>query len=268
VAHSRSPSMHAAAFSALGIDAAYELLRIPAGEPEAVEEALRQYAVRGGGNVTVPHKAPAAQALDEASPAVRQTGACNCFWQTVSGLLAGDNTDVAGIESVLRDLLRERPPRDVLVLGAGGAGAATAIAAGRLRASKIHVANRTPIHAERLVRRLGALGLPARVEGWPAAGTFDVIVNATTLGLHPDDPLPASFDRVKAGFALDLVYPRPSSDPDAETTRWIRSARARGIEANDGLEVLVRQAAACYPHWFGVDAPLEALRQGARHQGP
>lgn len=268
MAHSRSPSMHAAAFSALGIDAAYELLRIPAGDAEAVETALRQHAVRGGGNVTVPHKAPAALALDEATPAVRQTGACNCFWQTDSGLLVGDNTDVAGIESVLRELLQERPPRDVLVLGAGGAGAATAIAAGRIRASMIHVANRTPIRAGRLVRRLRALGLPARVEGWPAAGTFDVIVNATTLGLNADDPLPASFDRVTARLALDLVYPRPSSDPDAETTPWIRSARARGIEANDGLEVLVRQAAACYPHWFGVEAPLEALRQGARRLGP
>lgn len=260
--------MHAAAFSALGIDAAYELLRIPADDPEAVEEALRQHAVRGGGNVTVPHKAPAALALDEASPAVRQTGACNCFWQTDSGLLVGDNTDVAGIESVLRDLLEERPPRDVLVLGAGGAGAAAAIAAGRVGASKICVANRTPIRAERLVRRLRVLGLPARVEGWPAAGAFDVIVNATALGLHPDDPLPASFDRVTARLALDLVYPRPSSDPAAETTPWIRSARARGIQANDGLEVLVRQAAACYPHWFGMEGPLDALRQGARHHGP
>lgn len=267
MAHSRSPSMHAEAFSALGIDATYELIRIPADEPEAVGEALRRHAGRGGGNVTVPHKAPAAVALDEAWPAVRQTGACNCFWQTDSGRLAGDNTDVAGIESVLRDLLSERPPGDVLVLGAGGAGAAAAIAAGRLRAPTIRVANRTPIRSERLVGRLRSMGLPARAEPWPAAGTCDVIVNATALGLQPDDAPPASFDRVTARLALDLVYPRRSSDPDAETTAWIRSARARGIEATDGLEVLVRQAAACYPHWFGMEAPLDALRRGARRHG-
>jgi len=264
VEHSRSPAMHAAGFAALGVEAEYGLERVPADAPERIAAVLRRHAARGGGNVTVPHKAPAALALDEPSAAVCETGACNCFWQTEEGRVAGDNTDVTGIETVLRGLLRGRPPGEVLVLGAGGAGAAAAVAAGRLAPSTIRVANRTPARAERLVARLRERGLPARAAAWPAAGTCDVVINATSLGLDPKDPPPASFDRLTAGRALDLVYAPAASEPEAGTTDWVRAARARGLQAVDGLEVLVRQAAACYPHWFGVEAPLDALRRGVR----
>lgn len=265
VRHSRSPAMHAEAFAALGLDAEYGVARLATDADEDVAAALRTHAASGGGNVTVPHKGRAARALDLPTEAVRQTGACNCFWATASGELAGDNTDIAGIETALGELLAGRRPGDVLVLGAGGAAAAAAVAAGRLEARRIHVANRTPARAGRLVGRLLELELDAHVAAWPAAGTCDVVVNATSLGLQPGDPPPASFDRVTARLVLDLVYPPPAVDPDS-TTAWVRAARARGLEAADGIEVLVGQAAACYPHWFGVEAPLEALRRGARRR--
>ena len=255
--------MHAEAFAELGLEAEYAPARLPTRDPGAVAAALRRHAATGGGNVTLPHKTRAALALDEPTPAVRATGACNCFWQTDDGRLAGDNTDVEGVEAVLRELLGGRRLEEVLVLGAGGAGAAVAVAVGRLGPGLIRVTNRTSARARRLVERLRALGLDARCEPWPPAGPFDVIVNATTLGLDPVDPPPVSFDRVTARVALDLVYPAVGAETGS-TTDWVRAARARGIEATDGLEVLVRQAAACYPRWFGVDAPLAALRRGAR----
>lgn len=266
VVHSRSPAMHAEAFAVLGLEAEYRLLRVPADEPEAVAPALRRHAGAGGGNVTAPHKAHAALALDEAMPAVQETGACNCFWETGHGRLAGDNTDVTGIENLLRDRLAGVPAGDVLIVGAGGAAAAAAVAAGRHRAVLLRVANRTPARAESLVRRLRGLGLPARAEPWPPAGTCDVVINATPLGRERGDAPPVSFDRVTARLALDLVYPS-SSGFDAATTDWVRSARARGIEAVDGLEVLARQAAACYPHWFGVEVPVDVLQRAARAGG-
>jgi shikimate dehydrogenase len=255
--------MHAEAFAALGLEAEYGVARLETDDEEDVARALRTHAASGGGNVTVPHKARAARVLDLPTRAVRETGACNCFWISASGALAGDNTDIAGIEKVLDELLAGRRPDDVLILGAGGAAAAAGVAAGRLEARRIHVANRTPARATLLVARLRQLGLDAYAAAWPAAGTCDVVVNATSLGLHPDDPPPASYDRVTARLALDLVYPSRDADPDA-TTSWIRAARARGIEGADGIEVLVHQAAACYPHWFGVEAPLDALRRGVR----
>ena len=262
VEHSLSPRMHAAGFAALGIDAEYVRLRVPAGPrgndglATAVERAMRELGASGGGNVTVPHKGRAAGALDEVSEAVRRTGACNCFWMTAGKKLAGDNTDVTGIASVLNEMLEGRAPVDVLVLGAGGAAAAAALAAARLGAPVVRVANRTPARASRLVGGLRESGIAAETEPWPVAGQADVIVNATTLGLAATDPLPASFDHVTTRLALDLVYPALGE----AGTAWTRAAAERGIQAADGLEVLVRQGAACYPHWFGVEAPLAALR--------
>lgn len=266
VTHSLSPRMHRAGFAALGIEADYVLERVPASGGAvdvagAVANSMRRLAATGGGNVTIPHKAAAASALVDATEPVRLTGACNCFWQSEDGRLAGDNTDVVGIAAVLEDLLGGRTPRDVLVLGAGGAAAAAVVAAARLRAPVVRLANRTPARATRLAAQLRRAGIPARAEPWPAAGTSDVIVNATSLGLHAEDPLPASFDRVTARLVLDLVYDSAPGRPGGGTP-WTRAATERGIEAADGREVLVRQGAACYPHWFGREVPLEALRRG------
>ena len=271
VEHSLSPRMHAAGFAALGIDAEYVRLRVPVGpsgeeaRTAAVEQAMRELGASGGGNVTVPHKGRAAHVLDEMSDAVRRTGACNCFWTTAGNRLAGDNTDVTGIASVLSELLEGRAPADVLVLGAGGAAAAGALAAAWLGVSVVRVANRTPARAARLVNGLREAGITAETEPWPVAGQADVIVNATTLGLAETDPLPASFDRVTARLALDLVYPAVAG---AAGTAWTRAAAERGIRAADGLEVLVRQGAACYPHWFGVEGPVSALRAALAGNAP
>lgn len=266
VEHSLSPRMHAAGFAALGVEAEYVPMRVPGVEGASVEGAMRDLAATGGGNVTLPHKGRAALALDEMTDTVRETGACNCFWAADAGQLAGDNTDVTGIAEVLEGMLEGHGPGEVLILGAGGAAAAAAVAVHRLGASAVRIANRTPVRAARLAARLQRNGRAARPEPWPAAGTCDVVINATSLGLVANDPLPASFDRVTARFALDLVYAKvpvesDTGDDPAVGTAWTRAAAVRGIPAVDGLEVLVRQGAACYPRWFGVEAPVETLRR-------
>lgn len=244
--------MHEAGFAALGLDAAYRLHRVPADDPGAVGAAMRALE-GGGGNVTVPHKAAAAAALDEASEAVTATGACNCFWFTGDGRLAGDNTDVEGIATVLADRLPGDPPGRVLVLGAGGAAAAAGIAAARRGAGTVIVSNRTASRAATLVDRLRANGVAAMTAEWPAIAEADVVINATSLGLRDDDSLPAEFGAQPPRLVIDLVYGEAG-------TAWTRHAAANGIEAVDGLEILLWQGAACYPRWFGVDAPLEVLR--------
>jgi shikimate dehydrogenase len=82
---------------------------------------------------------------------------------------------------------------------------------------------------------------------------FDIAVNATSLGLRDGDSLPLDLEAVHAAAALDLVY-RPGE------TAWTRHARAIGIPACDGTEVLVLQGAAAFAHWWGREAPLDAMR--------
>lgn len=254
VSHSMSPVMHLAGFSALGIEAQFVLCQIPADRPELVEAEMRRLASAGGGNVTVPHKMAAAQALDRPTKSVTSLGACNCFWEPEPGILAGDNTDVYGIQRSLENRLATHLPRQVLVLGAGGAAAAAGLAAAQLGASAVHVFNRTPGRARILVNRLQAAGVTASVVEGSPSGEYDVVINATPLGLHEGDPLPVTFDCVSPGLVLDLVY-------GMRQTEWTRVAEAAEIEWIDGREVLLHQGAACYPLWFGTEAPLESMRR-------
>lgn len=287
VGHSLSPAIHRAAFEALDIDARYRTVDVDAG---GLEGALRAAARRGGGNVTLPHKRRAAELLDEPSRLVRATGACNCFWPRVGGGLAGENTDVQGFLAAVGGLMGGGwPARRVLLLGAGGAAAAVLAACLRAGAGFVDVLDRTPRRARAMARRVGGDGSPVRVIGAMGRGgvgtapgrggpsavpdraerpaalalpagapgePYDLVVNATSVGLAASDPLPVSLEGLGSAAVLDLVY-------GEHETAWVREARERGQLASDGLAMLVEQAAASLTCWLGVEPPREVMREAA-----
>lgn len=264
VDHSLSPVIHAAAFDALGLEARYVAVRTL--DPE-LPHLLRAFARSGGGNVTVPHKLTARKALDRATAAARATGACNCFWASDDGSLVGDNTDVGGFLAAVRSW-REAPELSgarILLLGAGGAARAVAAACVEAGAGHIEVRNRTVARARELVRRFEGKGpkMSAGPLSSDRAGTdvlrFDLVVNATSLGLEDQDPLPLDLRRMEVGAVFDLVYGEAG-------TRWTRHAADIGIPAVDGLDMLVRQAGLSLQRWFQADPPLEEMRQAAEDQ--
>ena len=250
VEHSLSPRIHNAAFRALGIDAHYVARRLRGEHVPRLARALA--AAGGGGNVTVPHKQRILAALDAPSETVQRTGACNTFWAGPLGV-HGENTDVAGFrQAAAHHGVALRDAR-VLLLGAGGAAAAVIAALLEEAVGRVDVANRTPARAAELVGRFAALG-PVRAVPQPAASEYDVVVNATSLGLDPRDPLPLPPGELRPGTrVLDLVY-APGG------TRWVHAARAHGCPAFDGAEMLLRQAAAAFRCWTGREAPLDVMR--------
>jgi shikimate dehydrogenase len=253
VAHSLSPSMYRAAFGRLGIDASYEAVRVPGGDLDALEREMRDLAASGGGNVTVPHKEDAARIVDVVRPYAKRTGACNCFWLDDSGRLVGDNTDVGGFLHATGDLDGlDLAGAKVLLLGAGGAARAVAVACESAGVRRLDVHNRTAERAERLIEELG-LEKIARTVAVPAGSvtTYELVVNSTSLGIEPVDLLPVSFGDVRVRFAFDLVYGRGG-------TEWTRAAAFAGVPATDGLSMLVRQAVLSLERWFGV----ESIREG------
>jgi shikimate dehydrogenase len=262
VEHSLSPVFQNAALEAEGVDARYLALRCSG---EDLPGLLRGIARAGGaGNVTVPHKAAAAAIVEAPSAAVRLTGACNTFWHE-GGVIHGDNTDVAGAHDALRHHFGSRfEGGRAVVLGAGGASRAVILALDTLGVREIEVRNRTVARARALVKAL-APGV-SLTELHAFQGPMDaslepsvsLVVNATTLGLGPDDPSPYPVEELPDTVALhDLVY-RPGE------TRWVREARARGIEAFDGREMLLRQGMAAFERWCGRPAPEEVMRQALR----
>ncbi len=254
VGHSMSPTIQNAAFSAADVDGVYLAVRCASDDLHGFMRGLSR--ADGGGNITLPHKEKAASVVDVASPAVRRTGACNTFWGDEDGRVHGDNTDVDGFRRALGSFVEGSPAGiRVLLLGAGGAARAALMGLLEEGADEVLIFNRTAERARAVARRIG--GQKARVapvlEGLRSE-SFDLVVNATRLGLGESDPSPLDFEILnRVGAAMDLVYAK-------KTTPFVRAAEALGIRATDGGEMLVQQAAASFERWWSTPAPVEVMR--------
>jgi shikimate dehydrogenase len=260
IEHSRSPLIHQLFARQTGQNITYE--RIDA-EPAAFETAVRGFGAAGGKgmNVTVPHKEAAFELVDELSDRAQAAGAVNTI-SIERGRLRGDNTDGVGF---MRDLVtnhRQRvEDRSVLVLGAGGAarGILGPLLAAKPRA--IVLANRTPERARDLVAQLGA---PARLETAAFANlaelpAFDIVINATSAGLHGEvPPFPASLVNDKT-FCYDLVY----GVNETPFVHWALQAGAG--QAVPGWGMLVEQAAESFFIWRGVRPDTAPVRKQLGH---
>jgi shikimate dehydrogenase len=248
IGHSLSPVMHNAAIRLLGLDAVYVAWGTPPGALATALSALA--AVGAAGNVTVPHKEAAERCVARKTELCARVGACNTFW-TEQGTLVGDNTDVAGILTALRQLDVDGPG-SWLVVGTGGAARAVAVAAGEAKAD-LHVLSRDAARARDFADWARGRGVRAS----PARGSLnpDVAINATPAGWKEGDPLPVDLDSAaRLRGALDLVY-APGG------TRWVRALRAAGVAVQDGREVLLHQGAAAFERFFpDQGAPLDAMR--------
>jgi shikimate dehydrogenase len=253
VRHSLSPALHNAAFRALDLDWAYLAFEVAAGEGAAAVEAMRTLGIDGL-NVTMPHKADAARAVDRLSPVAERLGAVNTVVRR-GGVLAGESTDGDGFMAALRqDEGFDPAGRRCLVVGAGGAARAVVLALADAGAAHVVVAGRTPENVARAAALAGDRGRVGTVE---EAGDVDLVVNATPVGMGGNRDLPLDPTRLGPGqVVVDLVY-HPLVTP------LVEAARARGAVAVNGLGMLIHQAALAFRLWTGEDPPLEVMSAAA-----
>jgi len=274
ISHSRSPAMHTAALEAMGlaVEWSYGAIEI---SPEGFEARVRTMAGEGfaGANVTVPHKVAALAIGTEATPAAAQIGAANTLSFRGDGI-AADNTDAAG---VIESLPESPDGKRALVLGAGGS-ARAAIWALREAGAEVSVWNRTGEKALRLAHELAATAISIGDSEFLPVQDFDLVLNATTVGLAaanaPGFGLGAGPDRgapdLKAlrvpadalnenQVVVDLVY-------GTAQTQLAAAAQAAGARVVDGLDVLVHQGAASLRIWTGMEPPTEIMRRAARER--
>tara|TARA_B100000809_G_scaffold110443_1_gene109020 strand:+ start:7337 stop:8176 length:840 start_codon:yes stop_codon:yes gene_type:complete len=254
ILHSKSPEIQNRAFEAAGVDGVYVALQCKEEDLEGFMVSIARSG--GGGNITLPHKEKAAAIVEIASEAVVQTGACNTFWGDERGRIHGDNTDVDGFRSALSFFIGSVPSGiRVLLLGGGGAARASLLGLIDEGADEIVIFNRTPERARSMSRRIGGertrvIPVLEEIEG----EDFDLVINATCLGLEENDASPMDLERLGCvGAAMDLVYGR-------HVTPFVRAAEAMDIRATDGAEMLVRQGAASFERWWGIPAPVEVMR--------
>ncbi len=252
IEHSLSPAMHNAAFAALGMtDWRYEKMAIP---PDIVRHSLKQMRENGviGVNVTIPHKR-AVMPHVRPDEIARRVGAVNTIDFRDN---SATNTDVQGFmgDLMAHDVL----PRGlrVVILGAGGAARAAVyglVESGAL----VQIVNRTPENSAKLISEMR---VDAEVADLSAVATTDVIVNCTSVGLYPhidESPLPDDAIFKRGVVLYDMIY-RPAQ------TRLMRQVEAAGGQAIGGLGMLVRQGAAAFTIWTGIDAPIVTMFNAAK----
>jgi shikimate dehydrogenase len=191
--------------------------------------------------------------LDRIDPEARAVGAANTIVNR-EGVLIGCNTDAKGALEALRRAGYKGGMR-CLVAGAGGAARAAVFALMR-EGGEVFIVNRTPSKAEALARefRCRALGMEEL-----SGGLFDVVVQATSAGMHPrkdECSLPAEVLE-GARIAMDMVY-------NPLETVFLSRARAAGAETVDGLVMFVHQAAEQFRLWTGLTPPIECMDRTAR----
>lgn len=256
VEHSLSPRIHNASFAADGLDYVYVALDV---EPEDLSSAVRGTAALGlrGFNVTMPHKQAMLQLLDSLDEGAQISGAVNTVVIEDHGL-RGYNTDGYGMVEACNEAGIVLAGRSVLLLGAGGAAAAIALAFGEAGAG-LRIVNRSIEHARELADKLRGAGLK-KVEVYPhgaldeSAREADVIVNATSLGMKEEDPLPVPIEYLDEGKAVcDAVY-----HPGRET-QLIRQARKRGACVVTGERMLLYQGVLAQKLWTGRQPNVKAM---------
>ena len=271
--------MHNAAFAALGLDWCYLAFEVA---PEHLRAALAGAGAMNfsGLNLTVPHKLLALEMVDVLDDSARTWGAVNTIrfegqngngdWRPLADFDAvgqgrplarrtqGFNTDADGIARSLReDLGLELRGAKVFLLGAGGAGRAIALKLASENVAELFLVNRTPAKAEEIAAEIHRRFPTVRVVvGYPPA-EVDLLINATSLGLQPQDVLPldtARFPLTRTRAFYDTIY-RPSATP------LLQAARAAGIPTANGLGMLLYQGAKALEIWTGKTAPVAVMRR-------
>ncbi len=241
---SRSPDMHNAAFAKSRISGRY--LKFPSSSLDSVGDCIRGYDIRGL-NVTIPYKEMIIPYLDEIDADAKEAGAVNTIVNNY-GVLKGYNTDIDGIERSLRLAGCSLRGKKVLIMGSGGASRAGIVAAKR-NGSKVSITGRN----EEVVSLLSSeFGVEALNEG-SSASDFDVIMNATPIGMYGEGNYPADIGELREDqTVLDMVY---GSD-----TLLIGNASKAGCSIATGEDMLAMQGARSFELWTGRKGLFETMR--------
>ena len=249
VEHSLSPLMHNAALSVLGLEGVYSRRRVDErGMAEAASEMRLD--ILHGANITMPHKGVAARLADRLSTDAERAGSVNTWTREGSGQITGHSTDVEAIRRVWE---KAGLPTDcpVLLVGAGGAAAAAAVA---LENQVLWCSARRPEAVESLRERVNVAVRPLPWgENLPGA----VLVNATPIGMRGGE-FPSRLLEVSSGL-FDMAY-----RADQKDTAAIRWTRDRGLALADGPAMLVAQAEASFQLWTGHRPPAGVMERAVR----
>jgi 3-dehydroquinate dehydratase/shikimate dehydrogenase len=245
IAHSLSPAIMNAAFRRENVNGVY--LGLHAKTLKDLLNCVREIPIHGI-SVTMPYKEAILPYLDNTDAHTTKIGACNTVVRAQDGKLYGFNTDAAGIVRPLERRLSTLEGARILVIGAGGA-ARAAVFGLKERGCEVYILNRSLGPAKKLAHQAHA-----RIMKRPDLKklAFDVIINATPVGMGNTKESPLQDKEINARYVFDMIY-------DPAETRLLKLAKERGAQIIPGIEMFVHQAARQFEIWTGKPAPWDEM---------
>ena len=242
--HSLSPKLHNYWLKKNDIEANYDKQLIEKKNVKEIIEDLRSQKIEGL-NVTVPFKSEVIKFLDVLSDEAQITNSVNTIYKEKDKLI-GHNTDIAGFELAIRYTKYNIEKKKVLILGAGGVAPSIVYALKKLNASEIFISNRTLEKAEEIKNKFRYL----KVLNWGDNYSFDMIINATSVGLNETDNINLNYEnKGENQFFYDVIY-NPSE------TNFLNEAKNNGNIVENGKKMFIYQALASFKIWHGIQPEI------------
>ena len=244
ISHSLSPKLHNYWLKQNNIDAIYEKINLEENGIKEIIQDIKKQKI-GGCNVTVPFKKKVIPFLDKLSVEAEQTQSVNTIIFR-NGNLIGHNTDITGFTKAIEALEFNLRNKKIFILGAGGVVPSLIFALNRMNVYEITISNRTRINADNLKSQFKNI----KIFDWGDLPNFDVIINATSLGLD-NETINLDFSKVENNkLFYDVIYNPPE-------TNFLKQGRKLGNQVENGKLMFIYQASEAFKLWHGIDPEVD-----------
>ena len=237
IEHSLSPKLHNYWLKENNIDAIYDKKKFDENELKNIISEVKEEKINGI-NVTVPFKKAVIPFLDKLSPEAKDTQSVNTIYFQ-NGITIGHNTDIAGFELAIKYAKYDISNKKIFILGAGGVAPSIIYSLKKMKASKIILSNRTKEKAENLKKLFKDL----EIVDWGETLDFDMIINATSIGLNNEDEIKIDFSSIGPNkFFYDVIY-------NPKETIFLKKAKLFGNKTENGKMMFIYQAHQSFTLW-------------------
>ena len=240
IEHSLSPLLHNYWIKKNNIKATYDKMLVDRKDVESIVLKIRKNEIHGV-NVTVPYKNEIISFIDQLSPEAETTQSVNTIYLS-GGKIIGHNTDIAGFELSLKKIKYDVNNKKIFILGAGGVVPSIIFALYKMNVSSITVSNRTKAKAIDLKKNFRNL----EVIDWGTIPDFDMVINATSVGLNKNDKLNLDFSNVRSNkLFYDVIY-------NPQETNFLKIGKMLGNISENGMMMFIYQAHQAFTIWHNI----------------
>ena len=245
IEHSLSPKLHNYWIKNNDIDAIYEKTKLDEDELENIVLQIKQQKICGV-NITVPFKKAIIPFLDELTIEADNTQSVNTLFLK-DNKVVGHNTDIIGFETSIKKSKFNIFNKEVLILGAGGVVPSIIFALNKMKVSKIKISNRTREKAENLKKHFKNI----EIIDWGEVPNFDMIINATSIGLKKEDHIILDFSLTsKNSLFYDVIY-------NPKETNFLKTGKKMGNMTLNGKLMFIYQALSAFNIWHGIEPNVD-----------